>query len=123
MLSIELTGRRALITGSRSGLGEAMAHALAQAGAQIAVHDRDKSAACENVAAALRASGAQAQAFGGDISKPDQIEALFADIHACAAASTFSSTMRGWMARGPTASSAIWPAILRAPASPSTAAC
>lgn len=77
MLSIDLTGRSALVTGSGSGLGEAMAHALAQAGARVAVHDRTQSAASEAVAAALRASGALAQAFGADISRRDEVDQLF----------------------------------------------
>jgi glucose 1-dehydrogenase len=80
MLAIDLNGKRALVTGSSSGLGEAMAHALAQAGAQVAVHDRDKSAACEKVAATLRERGAKAQAFGADISRRDEVDKLFADI-------------------------------------------
>jgi glucose 1-dehydrogenase len=82
MLNIDLTGRRALVTGSSSGLGEAMAHALAQAGAQVAVHDRIKSEACENVAVALRNAGSQAQAFSADISRHEEVAQLFSDIDA-----------------------------------------
>jgi glucose 1-dehydrogenase len=80
MLAIDLTGRRALITGSSSGLGEAMAHALAQAGAQIAVHDRNKGDACEKVAAVLRDTGVKAEAFGADISSREEVDRLFNDI-------------------------------------------
>ena len=77
MLTIDLSGRSALVTGSSSGLGEAMAHALAQAGARVAVHDRTQSAASEAVAAALRATGAQAQAFSADISRREEVDQLF----------------------------------------------
>lgn len=77
MLTIELSGRSALVTGSGSGLGAAIAHALAQAGARVAVHDRTQGAAGEAVAAALRATGAQAQAFSADISRRDEVDQLF----------------------------------------------
>lgn len=82
MLTIDLSGRSALVTGSSSGLGEAMAHALAQAGSRVAVHDRTQSSACEAVAVALRATGADAQAFSADISRRDEVDQLFSALDA-----------------------------------------
>ena len=37
-----LAGRTALVTGSSSGLGEAIAHRLASSGAHVLVHGRDR---------------------------------------------------------------------------------
>lgn len=52
MTSYDLTGRRALVTGGAQGLGEAMARALAAAGARVAVGDLQE-AASANVAESL----------------------------------------------------------------------
>jgi 3alpha(or 20beta)-hydroxysteroid dehydrogenase len=39
MTTLDLTGRKALVTGGAQGLGEGMAHALAEAGARVVVAD------------------------------------------------------------------------------------
>jgi 3-hydroxybutyrate dehydrogenase len=44
-MSIDLTGRRALVTGGASGIGEAIARRFADAGAQVTVADVDREAA------------------------------------------------------------------------------
>ncbi|MEW2498858.1 MULTISPECIES: SDR family NAD(P)-dependent oxidoreductase [unclassified Amycolatopsis] len=41
-MELNLTGRRALVTGSSSGLGEAIARLLAEEGADVVVHGRDE---------------------------------------------------------------------------------
>ena len=83
MLTIDLSGRRALVTGSASGLGEAIAMALAKAGAQVAIHDRkDHSAAAATVAARIVAQGGKAQVFHGDISVIDEVSRLFTEVTA-----------------------------------------
>ena len=51
--SFSLRGKNALVTGSRTGLGAGMAIGLAQAGANLVVHDRDESG-IDEVCAAVR---------------------------------------------------------------------
>jgi 3-oxoacyl-[acyl-carrier protein] reductase len=64
--AIDLTGRRALVTGGGQGIGLAIAHALAEAGAAILVNDvrpDQADAAVEE----LRAGGAEAGAVPFDV--------------------------------------------------------
>jgi gluconate 5-dehydrogenase len=56
-MSFDLSGRSALVTGSTRGLGLALAHALAQAGARVAVNGRSAEAAAE-VAATIHGAAA-----------------------------------------------------------------
>jgi len=55
-----LTGRRALVTGSSRGIGAAIALGLAQAGADVAVHCADNVTAAKAVADQVRGLGRQA---------------------------------------------------------------
>ena len=61
-----LDGRRALVTGGASGIGRATAQVLAGEGAAVGVADIDVTGADE-VAAAIRATGASAVAIGCDV--------------------------------------------------------
>ena len=64
----DLTGRSALITGAASGLGKAMAHALASAGAHVTVADLNGEAARE-VATAI-----EGKAWEVDLSDTDALD-------------------------------------------------
>ncbi|HVB27615.1 MAG TPA: 3-hydroxybutyrate dehydrogenase [Mycobacteriales bacterium] len=68
--AVDLTGRRALVTGGASGIGLACAERLAQAGALVEVLDLDAAAAH---AAADRLGGT---ALSVDLSDPAQLDAL-----------------------------------------------
>ncbi len=70
-----LSGKRALVTGASKGLGKAIAAALAEAGARLALVARSpeplKAAAEE-----IRAGGGEADAFPADVAVEEQVRAL-----------------------------------------------
>lgn len=70
-----LEGRIALITGASKGLGKAMALALAEAGAQLALVARQAEALAQATAEA-RALGAEAEGFAADVSDEQQVARL-----------------------------------------------
>jgi gluconate 5-dehydrogenase len=70
----DLTGKRALITGSSQGIGYALAHGLAAAGASIVLNGRD-AAKLGSAADALRASGADVEVLRFDATMHDAVRA------------------------------------------------
>ncbi len=67
-----LDGKTAIVTGGGRGLGEYMANALSDVGANIVVCSR-KLEACEGVKQEIEARGGKALAFACDITKPDEV--------------------------------------------------
>ena len=77
----DLSGRTALVTGSVQGIGRAIARALAEAGARIAVNGLATPEQAETACAELRAAGApEVRFFDADLSDPDRIAAMMADL-------------------------------------------
>lgn len=68
----DLTGKRALVTGSSRGLGLAMATALAEAGAAVVLNARDAKA-LGAAAADLAAAGASVNAVAFDVTSRDSV--------------------------------------------------
>ncbi|MGI4778602.1 MAG: SDR family oxidoreductase [Janthinobacterium lividum] len=77
-MSPVLAGQPALVTGGDSGIGRAVALALARAGADVAVNYRKNLEAAEAVVDEIRGLGRRAIAIGADVSKEDEVEAMFA---------------------------------------------
>lgn len=72
-----LYGKVALITGGGRGIGQETALMLSQAGAKVAVLDRDESAA-KGAVDAIVSAGGEAVVLVADVSKPEQIKQAFA---------------------------------------------
>jgi glucose 1-dehydrogenase len=78
MIPIDLKGRRAVVTGSDSGLGAAAVTCLAQAGAEVAITHRDGPEAAEKLAAAIRGDGGKAHVVPlADIAREADVDGLF----------------------------------------------
>ncbi|MGO8916549.1 MAG: SDR family NAD(P)-dependent oxidoreductase [Stellaceae bacterium] len=75
-----LAGKVALVTGSSSGTGAAIALELARCGARIAVHCRTALDAAEAVARAIEEAGGEAAAFRADLAHSEQLRALIDDV-------------------------------------------
>lgn len=69
----------ALVSGGNRGIGEAIAHGLAEQGAHVIVSSR-KLEACEAVAEAIRDKGGKASAMSCHAGELDAIDKLFNDI-------------------------------------------
>ncbi|MEL7160313.1 MAG: SDR family oxidoreductase [Bacteroidota bacterium] len=81
-LSVDLSGQVAVLTGGAGVLGMAMAHALSQSGAKVALLSRTKSkleAACEELTAA---SGNPTLALACDVTDEDSLRAALAELKA-----------------------------------------
>lgn len=76
---MRLKDRVAIVTGSGSGIGRAIALAMAREGARVAVVDLNEVGAQET-AKEIQKEGGQAHAYKGDITKKTQIEAMVADV-------------------------------------------
>lgn len=73
---MEQRPRRALITASTSGIGYAVAQDLLRRGAQVTVHGRTRGSAT----AAAETLGATVESLHGDVSRPEEVRALAAQV-------------------------------------------
>lgn len=77
-LPLVLQGQPALVTGANSGIGKAVAIGLAKAGADVVVNYVAGPEAAEDVCHEITAAGRRAIAIKADVSKEDQVVAMFA---------------------------------------------
>src|SRR5262245_47555819 len=73
-----LAGRAALVTGAQQGIGRAIAHALAGAGADVAINWLDDRAGAERLAGEIGSLGRRAVLTRGDVSRAADAEAMVA---------------------------------------------
>ena len=72
-----LAGQKALVTGASSGIGKAVAIALAAAGADVLVNYYSQPREAENVVAEIEALGQRAVAQKADVSSEADVHAMF----------------------------------------------
>lgn len=78
-INFSLEGRNALITGAARGIGYAIAVALGQCGARIAICDLDYAAA-QRAAEQLGELGIHAFGIGGDVADEQQVDAMVGQV-------------------------------------------
>lgn len=75
-----LAGQRALVTGANSGIGEAVAKGLAAAGASVVVNYVSNEADADQVVKDIKSAGGEAMAVHADVSREDEVKAMFSKI-------------------------------------------
>lgn len=76
---MQLSGKRAIVTGAAKGLGAAIATAFAREGARVAVADIDV-AGCDRIAGAIAETGGDALACRLDVTREDEWAAIVQDL-------------------------------------------
>jgi NAD(P)-dependent dehydrogenase (short-subunit alcohol dehydrogenase family) len=82
-MNLELSGKRALVSGSTAGIGYAIAEALAREGARVVVNGRTEAAVSAARSGIGRATGSQVDGFAGDLgtaAAADALAASFPDV-------------------------------------------
>jgi enoyl-[acyl-carrier protein] reductase III len=76
-LSVDLAGRRALVTGGSRGIGAAIAKRLSEAGCDVAINYLRNKKPAEEMAAAVRAKGRRALLLKGNVADPETHDGMF----------------------------------------------
>jgi glucose 1-dehydrogenase len=74
-----LEGQTAIVTGASSGIGAGIAKALGAAGAAIVVNYSSSADKAEKVVESIRENGGKAFSFKADVSKEDDVIAMFSE--------------------------------------------
>jgi 3-oxoacyl-[acyl-carrier protein] reductase len=81
-MPLPLTSRTTLVTGASRGIGKAIAVALAEAGANVAVNYRERKAEADETVKIIKALGRKAAAFQADVSNAKAVTDLIQRIEA-----------------------------------------
>lgn len=81
-MQIELNGKRVLVTGANSGIGEGVARGFAAAGARVAVNYVSHPDAAQAIVDTLKAEGHDVMAIHADVTDTAQVTAMFAALDA-----------------------------------------
>ena len=76
---MKLAGRVALVTGAQQGIGAAIARALAEEGADVAINWLDDRSGAEAVAGSVRQAGRRAHLVRADVARLADIESMTAE--------------------------------------------
>ena len=77
---LPLENQSAIVTGASRGIGAAIAEALAAAGAQVALNFNQSDDEAEALKKKIEAAGGTACTVQGDISREDQVDAMFSKV-------------------------------------------
>ncbi|MGA3405438.1 MAG: glucose 1-dehydrogenase [Candidatus Bathyarchaeia archaeon] len=78
VVSIDLSGKVAFVTGAGKGIGRACALMLAKAGADVVIPDLDLAGA-EKTASNVQSLGRESLPIKGDVSRPEDVDRIFED--------------------------------------------
>ena len=79
-MNIDLSGKKALVTGGSGGLGRTIVRTLADCGADVAVHYFSDSKNAEILRNELIASGRKSEIFKADITDKESVEAMGTEV-------------------------------------------
>jgi NAD(P)-dependent dehydrogenase (short-subunit alcohol dehydrogenase family) len=79
-MDLNLRGRRALVTGANSGIGRAIALALAGEGARVCINYAAQPEAAQAVVSEITAAAGAAIASQADVADPAQVGRMFAEV-------------------------------------------
>ncbi len=77
MADKKLVGQAALVTGSSSGIGKAIALALAEAGADVVINYHKEKEEAEELTKEIKSAGGKAISIAADVSKEAEVQQMF----------------------------------------------